>query len=332
MSIRCAVSTPNIALIKYWGNRNEEWRLPAADSLSFTLDNPSVEVAVDHSERFSARSFDPDGTERPLTDKESKRLEKHFLLAKKYLALIGAGDAFPRSAALEVRSRIPRSIGLASSSAVFSALAESYAGFAKQLSRRDVSVIARLGSGSACRSVFGGFSAFIAGKGESIGASYAEQVAPANHWKLWDIIIVPSSKEKETGSTEGHALAHTSPLFEARLREIPRRQKTCIEAIWARDFEKLRKVAEEDCLDMHAVMASSTPSLRYLSDETYRIIREIEKLRAREHLAVLYTMDAGPTVHLICDESALPAVREYASAQNEYTVFEAGIGNGSHIL
>ena len=79
-------------------------------------------------------------------------------------------------------------------------------------------------------------------------------------------------------------------------------------------------------------MASSTPSLRYLSDETYRIIREIEKLRARENLAVLYTIDAGPTVHLICDESALPAVREYASAQDEYTVFEAGIGNGSHIL
>src|SRR3989344_2056770 len=130
MSIRCAVSTPNIALIKYWGNRNEEWRLPAADSLSFTLDQPTVEVLVDNAEEFSARSFDPDGTEQTLTDKESKRLEKHFLLTKKYLADIGEVEAFSSTVSIEVRSRIPRSIGLASSAAGFSALAEAYAGFA----------------------------------------------------------------------------------------------------------------------------------------------------------------------------------------------------------
>ena len=172
----------------------------------------------------------------------------------------------------------------------------------------------------------------IAGEGDAIGASYAKEIAPANHWKLRDIIIVPSHKEKETGSTEGHVLAHTSPLFEARLRAIPQRQKTCIEAIREKDFEKLARVSEEDCLDMHAVMASSTPALRYLSEETHRIIREIKELRAREHLAVLYTMDAGPTVHLICEESALPAVRGYASAQKDCTIFEAEIGKGSRVV
>lgn len=339
ISVR-AVSTPNIALIKYWGNRNDEWRLPAADSLSMTLDEPTVEVTVDHAERFSARSFEPDGTERMLTDKERNRLEKHFLLAKRYLDGIGASGAFPSAVSLKIRSKIPQSIGLASSSAVFSALAETYAGFgkltaggfAKQASRRDVSIIARLGSGSASRSVFGGFVALIAGEGEAIDASYAEQIVPENHWKLFDIIIVPSSKEKETGSTEGHALARTSPLFEARLREMPRRQSMCIEAIRQKDFEKLQSVAEEDCLDMHAVMASSTPPLRYLSEETHRITGEVEELRAREHVAVLYTMDAGPTVHLICDESALPSVRAYAAAQKHCTVFEPGIGKGSHVL
>ena len=330
MSVR-AVSTPNIALIKYWSNRNEELRLPAADSLSMTLDRPTVEVVVEYAERFTARSFEPDGTARILTDKESKRLEKHFLLVKKYLDTIGAA-VFPASVSLEIRSKIPKSVGLASSAAVFSVLAEAYGSFAKKLSRRDVSILARLGSGSASRSVFGGFVAMIAGEGETIGASYAEQVAPENHWKLWDIIIVPSHKEKETGSTEGHALARTSPLFEARLREIPNRQKMCIEAIRQKDFEKLQRVAEEDCLDMHAVMASSTPSLQYLSEETHRIIRDVEELRTREHLAVLYTMDAGPTVHLICDESALPSVRAYAHTQKDCTVFHASIGRGSHTL
>ena len=189
--------------------------------------------------------------------------------------------------------------------------------------------MARLGWGWESRSVFGGFVAMIAGEGNVLDASYAEQIAPEDHWKLWDVIIVPSLNEKETGSTEGHALARTSPLFETRLREIPRRQKTCIEAIMQKDFEKLQKVAEEDCLDMHAVMASSTPSLRYLSEETHRIIRDVEELRAREHLAVLYTTDAGPAVHLICDELALLSVRAYANARQNCTIFEAGIGSGS---
>ena len=328
MSIR-AVSTPNVALIKYWGNRNEELRLPAADSLSITLDQPVVEVRVEHAEQFSARSFEPEGTERALTDKENNRLEKHFLLVKRYLDTIGEAHLFPASVSLEIRSKIPKSIGLASSAAVFSVLAEAYAEFGKELPRRDISILARLGSGSASRSVFGGFVAMVAGEGEAIDSSYAEQVAPQTHWKLWDIIIVPSVKEKETGSTEGHSLARTSPLFESRLREISARQKACIEAVQEKDFEKVARVAEEDCLDMHAVMASSTPPLNYLSKETYRIIRDIKELRAREHLSVLYTMDAGPTVHLVCEESALLAVRTFANAQEGCAVFEAGIGSGS---
>ena len=331
MSVR-AISAPNIALIKYWGNRNEDLRLPAADSLSMTLDQPMVEVAVDLAEHFSARSFDSNGVERILTDKESKRLEKHFHLVKEYLKSIGAERVFPASVSIEIRSKIPSGIGLASSAAIFSALAEAYASFAKDLSRRNVSILARLGSGSASRSVFSGFAAMRAGEGEDIASAYAEQIAPENHWKLWDVILVPSEREKATGSTEGHALAQTSPLFAARLREIPKRQKMCIEAIQARDFEKLQKVAEEDCLDMHAVMRSSTPSLQYLSEETHRIIRDLEELRAREHLAVLYTMDAGPTVHLICEENALPSIRAFAHAREGRTIFEAGIGAGSRML
>src|SRR3989344_8868112 len=245
MSIR-AVSTPNIAFIKYWGNRNEKLRLPAADSLSMTLDRPVVEVMAGHAEQFAVRSFNPDGMERVLKDKEIKRLEKHFLLSKKYLQSIGAAVTFPASVSLEIRSKIPKSVGLASSAAVFSALAEAYGGFADNVSRRDVSVLARLGSGSASRSVFGGFSAFVAGEGEEIGSAYAEQIAPEDQWKLHDVIIIPSQDEKKTGSTEGHALAGTSPLFKARLREIPRRQKECIEALRAKDFGKLQKVAAED--------------------------------------------------------------------------------------
>lgn len=327
-----AISTPSIALIKYWGNRNEELRLPAADSLAITLDQPSVEVVLEDADVFSACSFDVRGTERILSEKEIARLRGHFEVAKKYVSEKGWINELPEFVAIEIRSKIPQSIGLASSSAVFSALAEGYAVYVPGISRQDISVIARLGSGSASRSVYGGFVAMVAGEGGEIGASYAEQIADERHWQLHDVIIVPTHDEKKTGSTEGHALAGTSPLFEKRLREMPRRQEECINAIMRKDFALLQRVSEEDCMDMHAVMQTSVPPLNYLSDETYRIVDEIKKLREAENINVLYTMDAGPTVHLICDDEALPRVRSFAAIQKGCTVFEAGVGGGSRIV
>ncbi len=321
-----ALSAANIALIKYWGNRNDALRLPVADSLSITLDQPTVEIAGESADVFSVRSYEPDGSERKLTDKEIDRLQRHFEISKQCLDL-------SEGISLEIRSQIPPSIGFASSAAIFSSLAELYSG----LSHRPVfpqqkSIIARLGSGSAARSVFGGFMALRAGNGDTLDSSFVEQIADSDHWRLWDIIIVPSHKEKKTGSTEGHARAHTSPLFEARIRSIPKRMEECIDAILKKDFEKLQAVSEEDCMNMHAAMQSQDPPLHYLSQETYRLIDEVKELRMREHLEVLFTMDAGPTVHLICTEAAFPEIRAFAKAQTNCTVFEAGIGSGSHLL
>lgn len=326
-----ARSTPNIAFIKYWGNRNEELRLPAADSLSMTLDQPTVEVSVEPSNEFIARSFDPHGDEKKLSDKETLRLQKHFTLALHYLESIGA-ENLPSSASIEIRSRVPRSIGLASSAAVFSALAQAYAGLCPTVSRQDISILARLGSGSASRSVFGGYSAMMRGTGDNSSSSYAEQIASPEHWKLWDIIIAPSVEEKKVGTTEGHAIAPTSPLFQKRLRDIPERQGRCIDALLKKDFHALQVVAEEDSLDMHAVMRSSTPPLEYLSTETYQIIEEIKTLRAQKDLAVLYTLDAGPTVHLVCNEDALPHTREYAQSKKNCFIFESSVGSGSMLI
>jgi diphosphomevalonate decarboxylase len=329
MKIR-ARSCPNIALIKYWGNRNEELRLPHADSLSVTLDAPTVEVLLETHDAFAIRSYEPDGAEKILNEKEKGRLEKHFNLVKKYLASIGTH--IDTSVSVEIHSHVPKSVGLASSAAVFSALAEAYAGLAPGISRRDVSILGRLGSGSASRSAYGGFSAMIAGKGDDLGSSYAEQIAPESHWRLWDIVIAPSIEAKKTGSTEGHALASTSPHYAKRLQDIVLRQRQCIEAIMQKDFAALQTVAEEDCLDMHEVMRTSNPPLDYLSADTYRIIEDVKKLRTDKKLAVLYTMDAGPTVHLICEESALADVRAYAHTQTSCHIFETAIGEGSKLL
>lgn len=320
-----AISTPNIALIKYWGNRNDAFRLPAADSLSMTLDTPTVKITVDHAERLAVNS-----SNKTMTDKDTARFEKTLDLMKAYLKTLGHDDALPKSLSITIDSNVPPAIGLASSAAVFSALAVAVSGLIdRRLTPKDISVLARLGSGSAARSIFGGYAAIRNGEGGTLGDAWAEQVADEKHWKLYDIVIAPTVEEKKVGSTEGHAHAATSPKFLERIEAIPGRMRACEEAIRDRDFEKLQLVAEEDCMDMHAVMQTQTPPLQYLSAETYRIVDEVKELRKNDHLEVLYTMDGGPTVHLFCTESALPAIRAFARAQKGCKVFEASVGKGA---
>ncbi len=330
-----ARSTPNIAFIKYWGNRNNALRLPAADSLSMTLDSPHVEITVDHADVLTVQSFDAAGTEKILKEKDTARFAWHLELTKEYLKTLDAPTAIPASASITIHSHIPSSIGLASSAAVFGCLAKAYAGLIDgtvTVNDRQISVIARLGSGSAARSIYGGYGALIAGDGNAIDSSSAVQVADENHWLLHDIILVPTQEEKKVGSTEGHELAWSSPHYKKRLEAMPRRQKECWDAILKKDFEKLQSVVEEDCWDMHNVMQTSSPPLQYLNDATYRITEAIEELREREHLPVLYTMDAGPTVHLFCPEEAVTAVREFAEQQKDCRVFETKTGSGAEIL
>jgi diphosphomevalonate decarboxylase len=275
------------------------------------------------------QSFNADGTPAPQSEKSIARLQKHYAFARRIC------PGLPEAVSIIIRSEIPPAIGIASSAAVFSCLAEAYAGLVEKkapLSRTDISIIARLGSGSAARSIYGGFVALKNSEGDNIRSAYAEQIAPESHWALHDIIIVPSTEEKKVGSTEGHAMAQTSPLFEHRIKEIPRRMQECIDAIQKKDFEKLQHVSEEDSLNMHRVMETQTPSLQYLSSETHRIIREIESLRKSDHLEVLYTMDAGPTVHLFCTTEAKSAIEEYAEAQKNCVIFKAKIGKGSQVL
>lgn len=327
-----AVSSPNIALIKYWGNRDEALRLPAADSLSMVLDTPNVEASVEAADVFSVRSTNADGSDAPQSEKSIARLKKHWELTKTYLREIGKAEGLPAGISIAVRSAIPPGIGIASSAAVFSCLAEAYAALAPAtLTREEVSILGRLGSGSAGRNSFGGYVA-LENHGDGMGGAYGRQIADEHHWILHDIVIVPSREEKKVGSTEGHAGARTSPLFAKRLKAIPERMRECIDALQSKDFERLRRVSEEDALDMHRVMETQNPPLRYLNDETHRILREITALRESDKLNVLFTMDAGPTVHLLCTEDSRKTVEAYAAAQKDCTVFKTKTGQGSLLV
>lgn len=325
-----ARSTPNIALIKYWGNTNDELRLCANANLAMTLNTPYVDVTVAPSDTFSVTS-----KTKEMKEKDIVRFQKTLRLIGQYLS--GFQDfriLRLESISIEIDSHIPSGIGLASSAAVFSALAKAISGMVDaELSDEQISVMARLGSGSAARSIFGGYGAIKVLNDTNIDGCIGWQVADENHWNLHDIIIAPSIEEKKVGSTEGHASAWTSPNYNARVEAVnTQRQQECIDAILTKDFEKLQKVAEEDALDMHHCMQTQDPPLQYLNNETHRILQEITALREAEHLPVLYTMDAGPTVHLFCTDESRDRIAQYAHEQSGCTIFESSVGPGSHVV
>jgi diphosphomevalonate decarboxylase len=292
-----------------------------------TLDGPHVDVSVEFADQFNVTS-----NNKELSPKDIQRFQKTLELIRTYLSTFHY--PLSTSISIEIDSNIPPSIGLASSAAVFSALAKAVAALTElPLTDEQISVMARLGSGSATRSIFGGYSAIRNGENLFIDGSKGWQIADENHWKLHDIIIVPSTEEKKVGSTEGHANAATSPHFRERLKAIgDYRQQESIDAVLQKDFERLQKVVEEDCMNMHLCMQTQTPPLNYLSDETHRIITEIQEIRTSEHLPVFYTMDAGPTVHLFCEPEAKDRILEYANNQEGCQVFESQTGRGSYVL
>lgn len=293
-----AVAHPNIALIKYWGNRDAALRLPANGSISMTLDRLETRTTVAFDPSLGADLVIVDGVH--LTGAAFQRVTQHLDRVREM-----AGINLP--ARVESQSNFPAGTGLAASASAFAALtlaATHAAGLS--LDRLALSRLARLGSGSACRSIYGGFVEWLAG--ESHEESYATPLAPPDHWNLVDAVAIVSREPKAVGSTAGHALAPTSPLQAARVQDAPRRLDLCREAIQKRNFPRLASVVEQDSNMMHAVMMTSTPPLLYWEPATIQVMREVSAWRAGG-LPVCYTVDAGPNVHCLCLSEAAEEVR-----------------------
>ena len=184
---------------------------------------------------------------------------------------------FSRFAAVESKNNFPIGAGIASSASAFAALslaASTAAGL--MLSERELSRLARSGSGSACRSIPGGFVEWQAGSRDE--DSYAFTIAPPEHWELVDCIVIVSQAHKAVGSTAGHALALTSPIQPARVADAPRRLEICRQAILERDFQAFAEIIELDSNLMHAIMITSTPPLLYWQPATLAVMRLVQEL------------------------------------------------------
>ena len=292
VSTTTAVAYPNIAFIKYWGNRDNTLRIPSNSSISMNLDGLYTRTTV---------SFQPSLPYDELVINGHETMGKGLDRISYILDIIRGMANITERAEVISENNFPSGAGIASSASAFAALAlagSKAAGL--NLGERELSRLARRGSGSAARSIPGGFVEWQAGTGDE--DSFAFSIAPPDHWNLVDCIAIVTAAHKKTGSTEGHSIAGTSPLQAARVADAPRRLEICRDAILNRDFNAFASIVELDSDMMHAVMITSTPSLYYWKPESLRVMNAVRGWRS-EGIQVCYTIDAGANVHVLCPET-----------------------------
>ncbi|MFD2630457.1 diphosphomevalonate decarboxylase [Oceanobacillus kapialis] len=281
----------NIALIKYWGKRNEGIILPTNSSLSLTLDGFYTTTSVQFSEEYTNDQFMLN--DKPVADEQFKRVSS-------FLDLIRQKAGKSLYAAVESTNEVPTAAGFASSASGFAALAAAGTkALGLDLSDKELSALTRQGSGSACRSIYGGFAEWQMGTEENGTDSYAVPIAPAEHWDLRVAAVVLSSTMKKVSSRAGmKRTVETSPFYQGWLDSIPADMKQIKEGINERDFEKVGEVAEANCLKMHATTLGANPPFTYWHDTTMTVMQAVRDLREKG-VPAYFTIDAGPNVKVL---------------------------------
>lgn len=252
------------------------------------------------------------------------RVSRHLNLLRQRLGI----DLF---ASVESDNNFPTGAGIASSASSFAALTVAgVAAAGATLTERELTTLARRGSGSASRSIPAGFVAWY--PADTHEESFAESIAPPEHWDLVDVIAIVSQAHKAVGSTEGHASADTSDLQPARVEGAFKRFDICREAVLARDFSTLAEVVEMDSNLMHAVMMTSRPAIFYWQPPTLALMAAVRQLRA-DGLRVCYTLDAGPNVHCICvRDDAEQVSQALKNISGVVDLKQAGVGGAAWLI
>lgn len=315
-----AVAHPNIAIVKYWGKQATPGNRPAVPSISVTLDSLYTYTHVRFDPDLAADSFSINGH---ADDKTAARVSR-------CLDVLRARAGRDELAAVQTQNNFPTGAGLASSASGFAALvvAADHA-LSLNLPRAELSRIARMSSGSAARSLYGGFAALPLGADDEAACPLLD----AGQWPLSVVIAVTATGAKHTGSTEGMAhTARTSDYYQAWLDAADTDFQAALAAIEARDFNRLARVGERSCLKMHGLMLSADPGLIYWNPATVACLHRVRELRG-EGLAVFFTMDAGPQVKAVSlPEHSARVAESLASIPGVMDVLESGLGPGARIV
>lgn len=296
-----ATAPSNIAFVKYWGKKDEALQWPANSSLSMSLNSLHTQTSVSTCDSIDHVVVLNDmrvGRDEPKGKKIYAQLD---YLSKAY--------DFTQKLSITTHNSFPTGCGIASSASGIAALTLSCLAawtesqdlddlHAKGFSRATLAQLSRMGSGSAGRSLWGGFVQWDHGE-KSAEYQKIEQVYTSEHWQLCDSVVVFSSANKAVSSTKGHRLAWTSPLFEPRLALINERLEAVSSAIKCQDLDRLGPILEAEALEMHAVMMSAKEPVFYFDKQVGSFLAWLRQLRKKSGIPAYFTMDAGPNVHII---------------------------------
>ena len=294
-------SPSNLAIVKYWGKR--EVQKPLNPSISFTLKNAVTTTKVTAKpSKGGGFTFFLDGSQK---EKFNDKISSLLKVASATLPFIQTHHLTIQSS-----NTFPHSSGIASSASSMSALALCLTELQQLLDNKTtseidvkaVSELARLGSGSASRSLYGGWTIW----GETpavIGSSdqYAVELSSVhkNFMQMANAILIIEPKSKKVSSSEGHALMNNHPFGAARIKQAKNNTLQLLEILKSGDWNLFFEIAENEALSLHALMMSSNPGYTLLHPNSLRVIEEVRKARTEQKLPVGFSMDAGPNVHLL---------------------------------
>ena len=333
----------NIALVKYWGKKEDQ--IPANPSVSFTLKNCKTitQLAFAKKETDGNFSFDllfegkPKEDFKPKIQKFLERIEIYLPFLKDYHFTIETQNTFPHSS------------GIASSASGMAALAINFMSLEKLLNPemtsdyfyKKASFLARLGSGSACRSIKGSVIVWgnhnnISGSSDLFGVEFPGAIHE-NFKNYQDTILLVDKGEKQVSSSVGHDLMHGHPFAERRFQQAHDNLDTLISIFESGDLTEFIKIVESEALTLHAMMMTSIPYFILMKPNTLEIINAIWKFRNETQIPVCFTLDAGANVHILYPEKTKEKVLQFIKSElvgycqnGQYICDE--IGSGSQLI
>jgi diphosphomevalonate decarboxylase len=293
----------NIAVIKYWGKRDEKLLLPINSSLSATLDQAQLraKTTVATAPTFKGDRIWLNGKEEDVSNKRLQNCIKEVKARARTKGTLTDETDWPIH--ICSKNNFPTAAGLASSAAGYACLAATLAEL-YDVKETELSSIARVGSGSACRSMYGGWVRWSMGKADDGVDSLASQVVPAEHWpEMQILILVVNAAKKTVSSSSGmQTSVKTSALLQHRMDVVvPQRMAAIEKAIEAKDFETFGEITMKDSNQFHAICLDTYPPIFYMNDNSKFIVNILSRYNAHSgEVRAAYTFDAGPNCVIYC--------------------------------
>jgi len=316
-----AVAPSNIAFIKYWGKKDEVLRLPENGSISMNLSGLETTTTVEFNSSFQEDSIEINGV---TESNEGNRAIKHL---DRVRALVKSIE----KAKVVTKNNFPTGTGLSSSASGFAALTVAATkAVGLTLSEKELSILARQGSGSACRSIPNGITEWL--DGETGDTSYAVSLYPPEYWDLCDIVAVVSVGRKDVATSSGMKLAQKSLFFETRRLHMKEKITLCKKFLAEKNFQAFGELIEAEALELHAIMLTSTPSLIYWTPGTLRIMKLCKAWRS-EGIPVYFTINTGQDIHLICEKPTVEILKKkLADIEEVKNIIVNTSAPGAHLI